>query len=52
MLSLLAMLLHHLAKNNLPGTTRMIGDIKKLLINEFQKPISEDHYMNKMIEIR
>jgi hypothetical protein len=38
--------------NNSLGTTRMIRDIKKLLINEFQKPISEDQYMNKMIEIR
>jgi hypothetical protein len=41
-----------LAANSLPRTTRMIGDIKNLLINEFQKPISEDQYMNEMIEIR
>jgi hypothetical protein len=41
-----------LATNNPPGTTRMIGDIKKLLINEFHKPSSEDYYMNEMIEIR
>jgi hypothetical protein len=41
-----------LAANSPPGTTRMIGDIKKLLINEFQKPSSEDQYMNEMIEIR
>jgi hypothetical protein len=41
-----------LAANSLPRTTKMIGEIKKLLINEFQKPISEDQYMNKMIEIR
>jgi hypothetical protein len=41
-----------LATNNPPGTTRMIVDIKKLLINEFQKPSSEDQYMNEMIEIR
>jgi hypothetical protein len=26
--------------------------VKKLLINEFQKPSSEDQYMNEMIEIR
>jgi hypothetical protein len=31
---------------------RTLVDIKKLLINEFQKPISEDQYMNEMIEIR
>ena len=42
----------NLAANNPPGTTRMIMDIKKLLINEFQKPSSEDQYMNEMIEIR
>jgi len=41
-----------LAANSPPGTTKMIGDIKKLLINEFQKPSSEDQYMNVMIEIR
>jgi hypothetical protein len=34
------------------GTTRMIADVKKLLINEFQKLSSEDQYMNEMIEIR
>jgi hypothetical protein len=41
-----------LAINSPPGTTRMIADVKKLLINEFQKPSSEDQYMNEMIEIR
>jgi len=41
-----------LAVNSPPGTTRMIADVKKLLINEFQKPSSEDQYMNEMIEIR
>jgi hypothetical protein len=41
-----------LATNNPPGTTRTIGDIKKLLINEFQNPSSKDQYMNEMIEIR
>jgi hypothetical protein len=29
-----------LAANSSPGTTRMIRDIKKLFINEFQKPKS------------
>jgi hypothetical protein len=41
-----------LAANYLSGTTRTIGDIKNLLINEFQKPSSEYQYMNEMIEIR
>jgi hypothetical protein len=41
-----------LATNNPPGTTITIADIKKLLINEFQKRSLEDKYMNKMIEIR
>jgi hypothetical protein len=38
--------------NNAPGTMRTLEDIKKLLINEFQKSSSEDQYMNEMIEIR
>jgi hypothetical protein len=38
--------------NSAPGMTGTLEDIKKLLINEFQKPISEDQYMNEMIEIR
>jgi hypothetical protein len=38
--------------NNPSRVTRTIADVKKLLINEFQKPISEDQYMNEMIEIR
>jgi hypothetical protein len=37
---------------NAPGMMRTLADIKKLLINEFQKPSSEDQYMNKIIEIR
>jgi hypothetical protein len=41
-----------LTTNNPPGTTKTIVDIKKLLINEFQNPSSEDQYMNEMIEIR
>jgi hypothetical protein len=41
-----------LVANSPPGTTRTIGDIKKLLINEFQKPSSEDQYMENMIDIR
>jgi hypothetical protein len=38
--------------NNVPKMTRTLDDIKKLLINEFQKLSSEDQYMNEMIEIR
>jgi hypothetical protein len=38
--------------NNVPGMTKTLEEIKKLLINEFQKPGSEDQYMNEMIEIR
>jgi hypothetical protein len=41
-----------LAINSPPGKTRTIADVKKLLINKFQKPSSEDQYMNEMIEIR
>jgi hypothetical protein len=37
--------------NSAPGMTRTLEDIKKLLINEFQKMSSEDQYMNEMIEI-
>jgi hypothetical protein len=38
--------------NSAPGMTRTLTDIKKLLINEFQKPSSKDQYMNEMIEIQ
>jgi hypothetical protein len=31
-----------LVVNSPPGKTRMIANVKKLLINEFQKPTSED----------
>jgi hypothetical protein len=41
-----------LAINSPPGTTQTIADVKKLLINEFQKPDLEYQYMNGMIEIR
>jgi hypothetical protein len=40
-----------LATKNTPGTTRMIVDVKNILINEFQNPSFEDKYMNEMIEI-
>jgi hypothetical protein len=35
-----------------PIVTRTIADMKKLLLNEFQKPNSEDQYINEMILIR
>jgi hypothetical protein len=38
--------------NSVTGMTRIVADIKNLLINEFQKLISKDQYMNEMIEIR
>jgi hypothetical protein len=38
--------------NSPPRVTRTIADVKKLLINEFQKPSSKDHFMKEMIEIR
>jgi hypothetical protein len=38
--------------NNPPGMTRTLTYVKKLLINELEKPSSEDQYMNEMIEIR
>jgi hypothetical protein len=41
-----------LSTKNTVVTTEIIADIKKLMINEFQKPSSEDQYMNEMIEIR
>ena len=42
----------NLDANSAPRMTRTLTDIKKLLINEFQKLILEDQYMNEMIEIR
>jgi hypothetical protein len=38
--------------NSLQGVPKTIVDVKKLLVNEFQKPNLEDQYMNEMIEIR
>jgi hypothetical protein len=37
--------------NSPPRVIKTIADVKKLLINEFHKPISKDWYMNEMIEI-
>jgi hypothetical protein len=38
--------------NNPQGVPNSIANVKKILINEFHKPSSEDQYMNEMIEIR
>jgi hypothetical protein len=38
--------------NSAPRTMRTLADIKKLLINDFQKLSLEDQYMNEMIKIR
>jgi hypothetical protein len=38
---------------NIPlEVTRTIAHVKKLLKNEFQKPSSENQYMNEIIEIK
>jgi hypothetical protein len=37
--------------NSSPRMTRTLEEIKKLLINEFQKLSSKDQYMNDMIKI-
>jgi hypothetical protein len=41
-----------LVVNSPPGTTQTIADVKKTLLNEFQKPSLEDQYMNELFEIR
>jgi hypothetical protein len=41
-----------LARNNLTGASTTIVEVKQQLINEFHNPISEDQFMNKMIEIK
>jgi hypothetical protein len=38
--------------NNPQVVPKTIIEMKKILVNEFQKPILEDQYMTKMIEIR
>jgi hypothetical protein len=38
--------------NSPQGVLKTIADVKKLLVDEFQKPSSKDQYMNEMIEIR
>jgi hypothetical protein len=34
------------------GVPKTIVVVKKILVNEFQKPSLEDQYMNEMIKIR
>jgi hypothetical protein len=41
-----------LSTNNPTGTPTTVADVKRQLINEFQKPSSEDQFMNEMIEIK
>jgi hypothetical protein len=41
-----------LSTNNPMGTPTIVADVKRKLINEFQKPCSEDQFMNEMIEIK
>jgi hypothetical protein len=38
--------------NNQQGAPKIVAEVKKLLINEFQNPRSQDQYMNEIIEIR
>jgi hypothetical protein len=41
-----------LVTNNPMGTPTTVAEVKRQLINEFQKPSSEDQFMNEMIEIK
>jgi hypothetical protein len=41
-----------LTVNNPQVAPTTIADVKKDLINEFQKPSSEDQFMNEMIDIK
>ena len=38
--------------NSTQGVPKTVVEVKKLLVNEFQKPSSEEQYMNEMIKIR
>jgi hypothetical protein len=37
--------------NSPQGAPKTVAEVKNLLVNEFQKPSSKDHYMNEMIEM-
>jgi hypothetical protein len=41
-----------LATTNPTGVPTTVAEMKRKLINEFQKPSSEDQFMNEMIEIK
>jgi hypothetical protein len=41
-----------LTVNNPTGAPTIVAEVKRKLINEFQKPSSEDQFMNEMIEIK
>jgi hypothetical protein len=41
-----------LAVKSPQGSPKIVVDVKKALINEFQRPSLEDQHMNEMIEIR
>jgi hypothetical protein len=41
-----------LTVNSPQGAPTTVADVKKALINEFQRPSSEDQFMNEMIEIK
>jgi hypothetical protein len=41
-----------LTKINRTGAPTTVTDVKKQLINEFQKPSSKDQFINEMIEIK
>jgi hypothetical protein len=41
-----------LAVNNPTRAPTTVTEVKRKLINEFQKPSSEDQFMNEMIEIK
>jgi hypothetical protein len=41
-----------LAINNPTRIPTTVAEAKRQLINEFQKPSSEDQFMNEMIEIK
>jgi hypothetical protein len=38
--------------NNPTGSPTNITEVNRKLINEFQKPSSEDQFMNEMIDIK
>ena len=41
-----------LSTNNPTRTSTTVEDVKRKLINKFQKPSSKEYFMNEMIEIK